>query len=70
MELTFTIFAKPAKLVEPAKQALDHPTTRQDDKFMQFIAFNDLDIGTAQLFNGTRKALTGVAAIDQKLFNA
>ena len=70
MKFTLTIFPKPTEFVEPTKKALHHPTTGQNDKFMQFAALYYLNLCTANVLDLIGKAFTRITSIHQKLLHA
>ena len=69
MKFTLTIFPKPAEFVEPSEKALHNPTTRQNNKFMQFAALYHLNLCTANILDLIGKAFTRINSIHKKLLH-
>jgi hypothetical protein len=61
--MSFEVACQTAIAADPRQRALDNPTLGQDDKFMQFVALEDLDHPLAGVGSGLRGARSLIAGI-------
>lgn len=69
MELSLTVFPKPAALVKPAKRTFHDPAFWQDSKLMQLAAFNDLHIGPDSFPDRFGKRFAGISTVAKDIHN-
>jgi hypothetical protein len=63
--MSFEVACQTAIAADPRQRALDNPTLGQDDKFMQFVALDDLDHPLAGVGSGLRGARSLIAGIGE-----
>ena len=68
LQKPFTIFPKPATLIEPTKRTFNSPTLWNNRKSVQFIAFFDFNFSVRNSFYFIIKILSCIVSINKNFF--